>query len=46
MLEVLAGIPTVVFGFFALTFVTPLLQDWLAVRMDLEVQERARRPAS
>ncbi len=29
-LEVLAGIPTVVFGFFALTFVTPLLQDiWL-----------------
>ncbi len=29
-LEVLAGIPTVVYGFFALTFVTPLLQDiWL-----------------
>jgi phosphate transport system permease protein len=29
-LEVLAGIPTVVFGFFALTFVSPLLQDlWL-----------------
>ena len=27
MLEVLAGIPTVVYGFFALTFVTPLLQD-------------------
>jgi phosphate transport system permease protein len=26
-LEVLAGIPTVVFGYFALTFVTPLLQD-------------------
>jgi phosphate transport system permease protein len=26
-LEVLAGIPTVVFGFFALTFVTPLLRD-------------------
>ncbi|MCD6727257.1 MAG: phosphate ABC transporter permease subunit PstC [Solirubrobacteraceae bacterium] len=26
-LEVLAGIPTVVFGFFALTFLTPLLQD-------------------
>ena len=26
-LEVLAGIPTVVFGFFALTFVSPLLQD-------------------
>jgi phosphate transport system permease protein len=30
LLEVLAGIPTVVYGFFALTFVTPLLQDiWL-----------------
>lgn len=30
VLEVLAGIPTVVYGFFALTFVTPLLQDiWL-----------------
>ena len=29
-LEILAGIPTVVYGFFALTFVTPLLQDvWL-----------------
>lgn len=27
MLEILAGIPTVVYGFFALTFVTPLLQD-------------------
>jgi phosphate transport system permease protein len=26
-LEVLAGIPTVVFGFFALTFFTPFLQD-------------------
>ncbi|HEX2193310.1 MAG TPA: phosphate ABC transporter permease subunit PstC [Acidimicrobiales bacterium] len=30
-LEVLAGIPTVVYGFFALTFVTPVLQDiWFA----------------
>jgi phosphate transport system permease protein len=29
-LELLAGIPTVVYGFFALVFVTPLLQDlWL-----------------
>lgn len=29
-LEVLAGIPTVVYGFFALTFVAPLMQDnWL-----------------
>ena len=27
VIEVLAGIPTVVYGFFALTFVTPLLQD-------------------
>lgn len=30
VLEVLAGIPTVVYGFFALTFLTPVLQDlWL-----------------
>jgi phosphate transport system permease protein len=30
ILEILAGIPTVVYGFFALTFVTPLLRDnWL-----------------
>ncbi|WP_085508880.1 phosphate ABC transporter permease subunit PstC [Thalassobacillus devorans] len=28
-LEVLAGIPTVVYGFFALTFVTPLLKSFL-----------------
>ena len=27
ILEVLAGIPTVVYGFFALTFVSPILQD-------------------
>lgn len=27
ILEVLAGIPTIVYGFFALTFVTPILQD-------------------
>jgi phosphate transport system permease protein len=27
LLEVLAGVPTVVYGFFALTFLTPLLQD-------------------
>lgn len=27
LLEVLAGIPTVVYGFFALSFVTPLLRD-------------------
>ncbi len=29
ILEILAGVPTVVFGFFALTFVTPLLQGIL-----------------
>ena len=30
VLEVLAGIPTVVYGFFALTFLTPVLQDlWI-----------------
>ena len=28
-LEILAGVPTVVYGYFALTFVTPLLQQWL-----------------
>jgi phosphate transport system permease protein len=33
-LEVLAGIPTVVFGFFALTFVTPLLRD---LGIDVEI---------
>ena len=27
ILEILAGIPTVVYGFFALTFISPLLQD-------------------
>ncbi|MDQ0269455.1 phosphate ABC transporter permease subunit PstC [Cytobacillus purgationiresistens] len=27
ILEVLAGIPTIVYGFFALTFVTPILRD-------------------
>ena len=29
MLEVLAGVPTVVYGFFALTFVTPLFQEFI-----------------
>ena len=28
ILEVLAGIPTVVFGFFAVTFITPVLLQW------------------
>jgi phosphate transport system permease protein len=34
-LEVLAGIPTVVYGFFALTFVTPLLRD-LGLPLDVQ----------
>ena len=29
VLEILAGVPTVVYGYFALTFVTPLLHQWL-----------------
>jgi phosphate transport system permease protein len=33
-LELLAGIPTVVFGYFALTFVTPLLRD---IGIDVEI---------
>ena len=33
-LELLAGIPTIVFGYFALTFVTPLLRD-LGVQVDI-----------
>ncbi len=33
MLELLAGIPTVVFGYFALTYVTPLLKDFLDIRV-------------
>jgi phosphate transport system permease protein len=32
--EVLAGIPTIVFGYFALTFVTPLLRD-LGIHVDI-----------
>ncbi len=28
-LEILAGVPTVVYGYFALTFVTPLLRDYI-----------------
>lgn len=30
MIEVLAGIPTIVYGLFALTIVGPLLRDWIA----------------
>jgi phosphate transport system permease protein len=33
MLELLAGIPTVVFGYFALTYVTPHLKDFLDIRV-------------
>ncbi len=29
ILEILAGVPTVVYGYFALLFVTPLLQRWI-----------------
>jgi phosphate transport system permease protein len=29
ILEVLAGVPTIVYGFFALTFVTPLLREFI-----------------
>jgi phosphate transport system permease protein len=35
VLEVLAGIPTVVFGFFALETVTPFLDDILPFRLDV-----------
>lgn len=34
ILEVLAGIPTVVYGFFALTMVTPFLRDILGIEID------------
>ena len=33
-LEILAGIPTIVFGYFALTFVTPLLRD-IGIEVDI-----------
>jgi phosphate transport system permease protein len=33
-LEILAGIPTIVFGYFALTFMTPLLRD-LGIQVDV-----------
>ena len=29
ILEILAGVPTVVYGYFALTFITPAIQDWM-----------------
>ena len=33
-LELLAGIPTIVFGYFALTFMTPLLRD-IGIQVDI-----------
>ena len=45
MLELLAGVPTIVFGYFALTFFTPtILQDLLG--LDVAGVQRARRRAS
>ncbi|MET9817222.1 MULTISPECIES: phosphate ABC transporter permease subunit PstC [unclassified Streptomyces] len=37
-LEILAGIPTVVYGFFALAFITPLLRDILPSGWDISVR--------
>ena len=34
-LEILAGIPTIVYGFFALTTVGPLLRDYIAIPLEL-----------
>ena len=38
ILEVLAGIPTVVYGYFALTFMTPLLRDYVGTRSGRDLQ--------
>jgi phosphate transport system permease protein len=35
ILEILAAVPTVVLGYFALTFVTPFLRDQLGVQVDI-----------
>ena len=35
VIEVLAGIPTIVFGYFALTFFTPLLKDTLGIELQI-----------
>jgi phosphate transport system permease protein len=35
ILEILAAIPTVVLGYFALTFVTPILRDHVGVQVDV-----------
>jgi phosphate transport system permease protein len=34
VLEVLAGVPTVVYGFFALTFITPFLRDNFGIQLE------------
>lgn len=34
VLEILAGVPTVVYGFFALTFITPFLRDVVGVQLE------------
>jgi phosphate transport system permease protein len=33
LLEILAGVPTVVYGFFALTVITPYLETWFGVQL-------------
>ena len=35
VLEILAGIPTIVFGYFALTFFTPLLKEQLGIELQI-----------
>ncbi|HQF29896.1 MAG TPA: phosphate ABC transporter permease subunit PstC [Hyphomicrobiales bacterium] len=35
LLEVLAGIPTIVYGFFALVTVGPMIRDWIAIPLGL-----------
>lgn len=37
LLEILAGVPTVVYGYFALSFITPLLQGILEQRLGIDV---------
>src|SRR3990170_2498414 len=43
ILEILAAIPTVVLGYFALTFVTPFLRDQLNVQVEIFNALSARR---
>jgi len=39
ILEVLAGIPTIVYGYFALTFMTPLLREIFAQHRHIDAEE-------